>query len=692
MKKKLLLLALMIIFVLAITCLLAGCGFLFGNGNGDGGDSGNGGGGGGFNDDDPYDGKVWWLYCVDVDGNKLYSTYFKWHSDIYFVRKYVEEKLPTFYVIDTMTFADGTPMPLTNEQIFEYLNTHDPDDVQEGTAVYTVTVKSKASTRSVDFYVDGSLYLHYDVPYDQWETFTFPEVPEKENYIGIWTDERLTKFADTKILAFYRVLYTIRTPDDWSLLAEHKDANFRLANDINFLGGAIPITSEFSGTLDGQGHKVSNFINQNPAAPNVYGLFATNSGTIKNITFTGGVYTVSTVAPPNLNTTNRVGLIAGFNKGTLSNVTLDDIAVKITCYDSTEKWGTNLAGITTNSYAGVLCGLNEGAIDYCAATDSVNAHINSKMYVNRDVHYTATIKTFTSFGLIVGANKGTVSHATAEGALNSSAERSERHSTYGDHYDYVHYILRAGGVVGANLAAGVVSDSVSSAAVIADFVSAKTDVDNAIVVHHQFFGIVDIGGIAGVSSGQIERCVVTDEATLYSYAEAETRMGGLVGTNDTGATLRASYTQAQLSVGNRSATEKTYCGGIAGLNSGAITYCYAIADSLEVLAFEDTVAYFGGLFGHANDEGTIVNSFAKVAVQGLFSNNVCGSYNLATVTRCYVYLTEEAANFAPCSDVTACDTESALLTAIGKLGFDAMGFTVSAGAYPTLPNVGNVKQ
>ena len=127
MKKKYLLLALIIVFVLAVACLLAGCSFLFGNGNG--GEGGGDNGGGGFNDDDPYDGKVWWLYCVDVDGNKLYSTYFKWHSDIYFVRKYVEEKLPVFYVIDTMTFADGTPMPLTNEQIFEYLNTHDPDDV-----------------------------------------------------------------------------------------------------------------------------------------------------------------------------------------------------------------------------------------------------------------------------------------------------------------------------------------------------------------------------------------------------------------------------------------------------------------------------------------------------------------------------------------------------------------------------------
>lgn len=677
MKKRILLLALTLIFVLAAACLLVGCGIF---GNGGEGDGGNGGNGGGTSIATCY------LLFVDQDGKALFNYQvddrYNWWDLEMKLTNYVKD----YYKIDKSEFLDDTRFSTIT--LIDDLANQKPDTTYQHCPAYTVISTMVPVTHTVDYYADGEVVYHYELTYAEWQDMTIPSVPEKVNYVGEW-NKLPTEFEDTKITAVYKFVYSIRTPDDWSLLAEHKDANFRLANDINFLGGAIPVTSEFSGTLDGQGHKVSNFINQNPAAPNVYGLFATNSGTIKNITFTGGVYTVTTVAPPNLNTTNRVGLIAGFNKGTLSNVTLDDIAVKITCYDSTEKWGANLAGITTNSYAGVLCGLNEGAIEHCSVTDSVNAHVNSKMYVYRDVHYTATIKTFTSFGLIVGANKGTVSHATTEGVLNSTAERSERHSTYGDHYDYVHYILRAGGVVGANLASGVVSDSVSSAAVMADFVSSKTDVDNAIVVHHQFFGIVDIGGVVGVNLGQIERCVATDKAFLYSFAEAETRIGGLVGTNDTGATLRASYTQAQLSVGNRSATEKTYCGGIAGLNSGAITYCYAIADSLALITFENEVAYFGGLFGHASDEGTIVNSFAKVAVQGLFSNNVCGSYNLATVTRCYAYLTEQAANFAPCSDVTTCEMEADLIAAINKLGFDAMGFAISANSYPTLPNVGN---
>ena len=679
MKKKYLLLALIIVFVLAVACLLAGCSFLFGNGNGGGGDSGNGGGGS--------SNVVRYLHFVDEQGQHMFyyqvDDRYNWWDLEMTLTNYVKDH----YRIGKYRYLDDTRFSTIT--LIDDLASQTPDSTYQHYAAYTIVLTMVPVTHTVDYYADGEVVFHYELTYEQWQNMEIPSVPEKDDYIGEW-NKLPTEFEDTKVTAVYKFVYSIRTPDDWSLLSEHNDANFRLANDINFLGGAIPITSEFSGMLDGQGHKVTNFINQNPAAPNVYGLFATNSGTIKNITFSSGVYTVATVAPPNLNTTNRVGLIAGFNKGTLSNVTLDDVAVKITCYDSTEKWGTNLSNISTNSYAGVLCGLNEGAIDYCAVTDSVNAHINSKMYVNRDVHYTATIKTFTSFGLIVGANKGTVSHATAEGALNSSAERSERHSTYGDHYDYVHYVLRVGGVVGANLAAGVLSDCASNANVNADYISAKVDVDGAIVVHHQFFGIVDIGGIAGINLGQIERCVVTD-AVLHSYSEAETRMGGLVGTNDSGATLRASYSTAQMELGNYSATEKTYCGSIVGQNSGAITYCYAIADSMELLVFQNEEVYFGGLFGLTNDTGTVVNSFAIIDLEGLYINSVCGLYTNATVTRCYAYLTEKAADFAPCNDVTVCDTEANLLATINKLGFDAMGFTLSADVYPTLPNVGNVQ-
>ena len=561
-------------------------------------------------------------------------------------------------------------------------------------AVYEIDKYEVAVQTNVGGYTLEKQKYEYGTTYAAiYEQLSYPN----KQLIGLYLDRDCTQRAkaDDLILqsgtlyAKFSDKYEIRSFEDWSLLQEHNDAYFELENDINFLGNEIPIVTEFKGILDGQGFKVTNFINLNPTAPNTYGLFLTNSGTIKNITFSSGVYTVTTIASPNLNTSNRVGLVAAINKGTFSNVTLDDISVKITCTESTEKWGTNLSNISTAPYAGVLCGVNEGEIEYCTITDSVNASINTKMYVIRDVHYSATIKTWASYGLFAGGNKGSIRHVTADGRLNSTAERREVRSTYGGHYEYVHYILRVGGVVGANLATGVISDSLSNANVNADFISAKSDVDGVIVVHNNFYGIVDIGGVVGVNAGQIERCVASKDALLHSYAEAETRIGGLVGTNDNGSTLRASYTKAQLAIGNRSATERTYCGGVVGLNSGAITHCYAIVDSLQLLTFENTFVNLGGLFGYSNDTGTIVNSFAKIDVEGLYSNNVCGFYDKATVVKCYVYLTKAATGFESCNDVTVCDTEGDLFAAITPMGYDVMGFTLSDGEYPTLPNAGN---
>lgn len=622
-------------------------------------------------------------------------------------------------------------------------------DEEAYTLVLTADVEYFRHT--FDYYVNGELYRSYDLDYRQWQAFTQPSVPAKEHYTGSWSQEA-TEFKDCRFDAVYEIdkydvtiqtniedyapgtkkyeygttygdiisqlsyankmlmglffdsdylqrvnesdlisesgtlyakfedRYFIRSASDWALLQEHNYAYFTVENDVNFLGDAIPVVTDFYGILDGQGFTVTNFINQNNSCPITYGLFGTNNGTIKDVVFTSGIFTATTVRT---NKVASVGFLTGINKGTVTNVTVGDTTVKITCYDCPTLSDTWLDSAENSLYAGVLAGNNLGTIEYSTVTE-VKAETNTLMYSVKSDSDTGYMRTWASYGLIAGGNSGTVSHVSSSGSLSSTASRSEYTSgMFGNFFTYVYFPLRVGGIAGVNAKGGKIADSVSEASVTANHS------DSA---RRQYYGIVDIGGVAGVNNGQIERCYAGQDTILTSYSNAETRMGGLSGTNASDAVIRASYSKARLAPGNRSKTEKTYCGGIAGLNSGTITYCYAVVNSLQAGAFENEEVYFGGMFGKADDNSSIVNSFVKVDTAPIFHSNVCGFFERATVFRCYAFLTDGASDYQPCDDVTVCDTEEGLLTAIRQLGFDLMGFVLSENDYPSLPGAGNTKQ
>ncbi len=100
-----------------------------------------------------------------------------------------------------------------------------------------------------------------------------------------------------------------------ALLNATPNGNFVLTEDLDFVGAiSSTVIKSFTGTLDGQGHKISNFeikYGQNAAADDYISvLFENNSGTIQNIAFD---YTLGTANNGN------VGLIMQ-NDGTIQNV------------------------------------------------------------------------------------------------------------------------------------------------------------------------------------------------------------------------------------------------------------------------------------------------------------------------------------------------------------------------------------
>lgn len=667
MKRRYLLATLIIVFMLAVLCLIAGCSLFGGSGGGN----------------DPIDSNaIRYLHFVDKDGNTLLD----YQVDKNYSEKHLLETLEKV-VVDYCSpsngkYLDGTAFSSVKSELSNYFVNNDTDTFIKNRPAYTVVMEMVAITHSLDYYVDNILYKHYDLTYAQWQDIVTPSVPHKDGYFGHWSKlPTIDEFRDFRIDAVYIITYSISSAEDWNLMAEHPDAYFTLENDIDFLGGEIPVMEEFNGTLDGQGHKVTNFVNVNSQCDTTYGLFIVNNGTICNIVFSEGSYTVRS---KNLSEQVNVGFLTGVNEGVIENVKIDDLTVKITCYYSTYK--ANLPhDVEVELSAGVLAGTNNSEIRYVTVSDSVNANIDTYLNaVRMDGYPDGKLTVWASYGAVAGSNKGRVSHATSSvGSLNSGATLLQNKSNNDESiFRFVNFYLAMGCIVGNNYnGAAFVVDSFANGKVKPDY--------DASLGSEKFVSTVDVGGIVGSNSGQVNKCHVGTLANLSALCSAETRIGGVVGANNGG--INACYSEAQLVPGNRSYTHKTYCGGVVGLNNSTITYSYAIVNSVKLSTGTNAKnVYFGGLFGYANNQSTVSHSFVKLATAGLTNSNVFGFYESVAIDPwCYAYLTDAATGYQSCDKVTVFNTEQELLDAIKTTWNNSLGFLLSDDTYPTLPNVGN---
>jgi hypothetical protein len=190
--------------------------------------------------------------------------------------------------------------------------------------------------------------------------------------------------------------YKIASKTDLLALAANTgDYNkcFILTADVNMVGqaflGAIiaqnTITDTyfqgtyFTGTFDGNGHKITNFSIKNIVSYSFVGLFGyINSGSVKNL----GIENCSVIG------NYSVGCLVGYSSGsTISN-----------CYST--------GSVSGNSSVGCLAGYNSGGtISNCYSTGSVSGTSNS-YYI----------------GGLVGRNQGTVSTCYATGSVAGGAE------------------------------------------------------------------------------------------------------------------------------------------------------------------------------------------------------------------------------------------------------------------------------
>ncbi|MGD0786219.1 MAG: GLUG motif-containing protein [Sedimentisphaerales bacterium] len=210
---------------------------------------------------------------------------------------------------------------------------------------------------------------------------------------------------------------------------------FILTADVNMTAQVFSVaiiaadgSLAFTGTFDGNGHKIVNFtINTNNYD---HGLFGTiTGGSVKNL----GIENCSVIG-------YYAGCLVGFNSsGTISNCYSTG---SVSCGSSSasagnlvgENWGTisdcystgSVSGAASSYYIGGLVGRNEGTVSTCYATGSVagGAEMGGLVGSNggniTNCYSASAVSGSQYLGGLVGINYSTISNCYSTGAVSGS--------------------------------------------------------------------------------------------------------------------------------------------------------------------------------------------------------------------------------------------------------------------------------
>jgi hypothetical protein len=258
------------------------------------------------------------------------------------------------------------------------------------------------------------------------------------------------------------------------------------------IGPFIPMCAfgGFTGTFDGQGHKIRDLFINRPDEDFV-GLFGYAYGVIKDI----GVVNATVTGRGTYSYSGGVGALVAANAGLVSN-----------CYST--------GNVSGRSSVGGLVGGNSGLVSNCYSTGNVSGDScvgglvgeNGALCIVTSSYSTASVSGSAEVGGLVGSNAGTVSNSSCTGRVTGN--------------DYV------GGLVGYNGASGfpaIVTNSYSSANVT---------------------GNKYVGGLVG-ENGFLWTDVDEDSTVSNSYSAGNVTgdeyVGGLAGWNHGGAATNSSW-------------------------------------------------------------------------------------------------------------------------------------------------------
>ncbi|MEH3105095.1 MAG: YDG domain-containing protein [Sphingomonas phyllosphaerae] len=382
------------------------------------------------------------------------------------------------------------------------------------------------------------------------------------------------------------------------------------------IGGAS--TTDFTGALDGLGHKITNLY-VNRASDNI-GLFATTRGaSIRNLSVNGSFFGQNSIGGlSGADTDSTFANVALFGGSSISGASIIGGLVGSglrTTIVNAKVDGESLAA-SGGTVGGVIGSLNGGKVDTATVSMPVtggDAQVGGIVGVNSGgaiTHVSTNITVTSTGGGVVGGivgNNGllaTVTDAEFGGTVSASA------------------VSKVGGIAGNSR--GTLTNVRSTATVNgADYVGG--------IVGHNFGSIADasgggsvtgrtyVGGVAGAFPyTPTPTSTVTGTTTATATVTGTTNVGGFVGY----ISGPASWAPGSISYASLSATGnvtgETNVGGLVGnLGDGAILT--ASSATGEVKAKTSAV---GGLIGYVGSNATVDTSVASGAVTGQGAGNV----------------------------------------------------------------------
>jgi hypothetical protein len=399
--------------------------------------------------------------------------------------------------------------------------------------------------------------------------------------------------------------------------------SYALNADINLLGMEwTPIgngNTDFSGTFDGRGFKISNFKISQPAPNGAIGLFGRSSALIENLGIENATINIPANNPHVRTATPWVinaGIFVGTGRPTIENCWTTS---NITVYVTNSTGATSVPVVNVGGLVGRM--IEEGTIIDSFSTGNVEGGV---------VNIFSSGSMMASEGSVVGGLAG-----YADGRILISGS----HST--GTVRAVGYNPTAGGLVGLTTSLG---NNTSRVGLI-----------------EQSFATGDVS-------------VVINEGTGANQAFARGYAGGLVGENaGTRFTISDCFARNSVNVSGQLAAINGHAGGITGLNFGTVTNSMFIGDvrvaitSTGTTNFVELVATAGGIVGIG--DGIISNCLAIGTVRAdgtlgagtryvhVHAGNVSGAYvfdrspptwdfqlrEQGTVTNCFHLITTLAA-------------------------------------------------
>ncbi len=284
----------------------------------------------------------------------------------------------------------------------------------------------------------------------------------------------------------------ISTKEELLNMSKDNDAYYKLANDIDLeneaIGSIFNSSTKFAGHFDGDNHKIMNF--KQTASAQYEGLFGyvDTNAEIVNLEISGASQTLSR------NGATYYAVLAGYNNGTIRNVTISDVNLDYTMTSTT----------TTSQNVGVIVGHND--ISGVIANSSVNG--DTKLNIQSHVN----------FGGIAGQNDGKIFSSTVKANLNLVLSST---STSTSLYEY-----NFGGVAG--LSSGIIANCI-----VENTIKASTTLNSSNYTRNYYRGN-NIGGLVGsVVAGSVQNCVVNSSFEYKSYQSPVVNLGYLIGLTDT---------------------------------------------------------------------------------------------------------------------------------------------------------------